>query len=333
MIFDDVVKDIDRGINGLNVGLPFKYKNFSKYIPNIPKGRYILVGAETGVGKTSFVDDTYVYTPLEFIFSDKNILNYKLNILYFSYEISKKEKIAKAICRRLFKKYNIDISPNILLSRGDFKLEDYIKEKVLLEQEYFDKIESCIKIFDIPENPTGIYKHVKEYAKEHYERIQHSEFNIEYIPKDPNLYTIIIIDHIGLVRKERGFNTKENIDKLSEYIIEFRNKYDFTTIVIQQFNRGLESTDRKKEEMLYPQLSDFKDSSNSQADSNLILALFNPHKHKLTSLNGFPVNDKEQIRGLFLLKNRDGESDKATVLDFKGSCGIFKEKQKTNEFL
>lgn len=333
MIYDKVLNQIKDGINGKNVGLPFKFENFSNYIPNISKGRYILVGAETSVGKTAFVDDVFIYYPLEFIHSNLNINNYKLNVLYFSYEISKEEKIAKCICRRLFKKYNIDISPNILLSRGKFKLDKNIQEKIIEEKEYFEKLESNITFFDNPENPTGIRNYVKKYVEEHYNKIEHNEFNIEYEEKNKNQYTFIVIDHAALVRKERGFNTKENIDKLSEYIIEFRNKYNITIILIQQFNRNLETVERRKQETLYPQLSDFKDSSNSQADANLILGLFSPHRYKLQTFNNFIVNDNEPIRGLFILKNRDGESDKATVLDFKGSCGIFKEKQKTNELL
>lgn len=275
-------------------------------------------------GKTSFVDDVFLYTPFEYIMSSSNINKYTFNVLYFSYEITSINKIAKAICRNLFLKHNKEIDTKILLSKGKYRLDSEIRKLVDFEKEYFEKLEKCINIYDIAENPTGIYKIVNRYAEQHFDKIEHSEFNIEYVEKNPNHYTIVIIDHAALVRKERGYDTKQTIDKLSEYLVGFRNKYNFITVLIQQLNRGLESTERKKAEMLYPQLSDFKDSANTQADSNIVLALFNPHKYNMTSLGNIVIDGTKKLRGCFVLKNRDGESDKNTVLEFVGSCGIFK---------
>lgn len=275
-------------------------------------------------GKTSFVDDVFLYTPFEYIMSSSNINKYTFNVLYFSYEITSINKIAKAICRNLFLKHNKEIDTKILLSKGKYRLDSEIRKLVDFEKEYFEKLEKCINIYDIAENPTGIYKIVNRYAEQHFDKIEHNEFNIEYVEKNPNHYTIVIIDHAALVRKERGYDTKQTIDKLSEYLVGFRNKYNFITVLIQQLNRGLESTERKKAEMLYPQLSDFKDSANTQADSNIVLALFNPHKYNMTSLGNIVIDGTKKLRGCFVLKNRDGESDKNTVLEFVGSCGIFK---------
>lgn len=324
MIFEKVLQNIDDGINGLNVGLPFKISNLHDCIPNISKGQCWLIGAETGCGKTSFVDDIFVFTPFEYLMSSSNINKYTFKVLYFSYEITSTNKIAKAICRNLYLKYNKKIDTKILLSKGKYKLDNDIRKLVDLEKEYFEKLEKCIDIYDIAENPTGIYKIVNKYAEQHFNKVEYSEYNVEYVEKNSNHYTIIIIDHAALVRKERGFNTKETIDKLSEYLVGFRNKYNFTTILIQQLNRSLESTERKKAEMLYPQLSDFKDSANTQADSNIVLALFNPHKYNMVSLGNVQIDDTKQLRGCFVLKNRDGEADRKTVLEFIGNCGVFK---------
>src|SRR5690606_16426413 len=90
-----------------------------------------------------------------------------------------------------------------------------------------------------------------------------------YLENDPNLYTLVIVDHLALVPKERGFNTKENIDKLSEYTIILRNKCKFSFAYLAQANRNINDVERLKLEgnNLGLKMSDVKDSGNPVQDS------------------------------------------------------------------
>ena len=60
--WDRLQKNIERGKQGLNTGIPFQgFTTLSKHIKNIQPGRYDLIFAGTSVGKTAFVNSTYVY--------------------------------------------------------------------------------------------------------------------------------------------------------------------------------------------------------------------------------------------------------------------------------
>ena len=59
---------IERGKKGLNTGIPFQgFTTFSDQIDNIQQGRYDLVFAGTSVGKTAFINSTYVFGAIEFL--------------------------------------------------------------------------------------------------------------------------------------------------------------------------------------------------------------------------------------------------------------------------
>lgn len=87
-----------------------------------------------------------------------------------------------------------------------------------------------------------------------------------YKPHNPNRYWIIIIDHIALMLEERGFNTKQNIDKMSQYLVQLRNNYQAIPVVIQQLAFDSENDDRHKSGRLTPTLRDFGDSKYTTRD-------------------------------------------------------------------
>lgn len=306
MIFDDVKQKIEDGRQGLNEGIHMGYERLHKFIPGIQQSTYYLIGGELGTGKSAFVDEAFVYNPYDYILSGK--CNQKFHILYFSLEIDKVRKIAKAIARRIFHKYKILIDINYVLSKGKNRISDEIYNFVLDQCEYFYKLEEFVTFYDKPENPTGIWKNVLDYSKNNGKwisnKINETEFvPAEYIPNDPNKYTILIVDHIGLMRNERGFTKKQNIDKLSEYAIILRNKCRFSPVLIQQLNRSMSSAERFNINRVEPQLSDFKETGNTQEDADLVLAVFNPSRYDIKNFYGYNTALlKNRCRTLHILK-------------------------------
>ena len=152
---------------------------------------------------------------------------------------------------------------------------------------------------------------------------------IGYTENDEELYTVCITDHVGLLKKERGYTKKDNIDKHSEYMVFFRNIFKLTIIDVSQFNRDLGKIDRLKfsGDALSPTAEDFKDTGNLAENVNLLLALFNPSsmKHIRTHL-GYNI-DKLQNRyvSLHILEARDTEGFIDLGLNFVGECGAYKE--------
>ena len=333
-IFKNILKNIDRGQKGLNKGLPMGFNRLVEYVPDIQKGTYYLVGGETGAGKTAFTDNAFLFNPYDWYKANQKISKTSLKVFYWSLEIDKTVKMTKAICRKLYLDYGMVTDVNFVLSRGKNRISDEVFEAVKTCADYFEEMEDIVTIIDSNTHPTAINKFMLDYAQANGE-IKHKTVNngkkdIEifdrYIPKNPDEHVIMIIDHISLMKRERGFNTKENIDKMSEYLIPLRNNFGYIPAIVQQLNRSNSATDRFKMDMVEPKLSDFKDSGNTQQDANVIFALFSPRRHELETFRGFDIKKlKDRFRSLSILKNRDGASDIRIGLQFVGEVGYFQE--------
>jgi replicative DNA helicase len=342
MIFNDVIANIKRGQLGQNKGLPMGFNKLVEYVPGTQRGTYYLVGGETGSGKTAFTDDAFLYNPYDWYMANPDIksgMNFK--VFYWSLEIDKNIKMTKAICRKLFLDYGTVVDINYVLSRGKNRISAEVFEQVMTCKQYFEEMEDVLTIIDANQNPTGVNKFMLSHAKANgefkYKTVNNGDGDIKifdkYVPNHSNDYTLIIIDHISLMKRESGHTVKANVDKMSEYLIPLRNNFGYTPVVVQQLNRSNTATDRFKMDMVEPKLSDFKDSGNTQQDANVIMALFSPRRHELENFRGYDITKlKDRFRSLSILKNRDGASDVRVGLQFVGEVGYFQELPKADVF-
>lgn len=333
MIFNDVLANIERGQLGLNKGLPMGFNRLVEYIPGIQQGTYYLIGGETGSGKTAFTDDAFLYNPYDWYKANPNS-GVKLKIFYWSLEIDKTVKMTKGICRKLYTDYGMVTDINYVLSRGKNRISQETYDAVVSLKDHFYEMEDVLTIVDTASHPTAISKFMINHAVAHGDIIKKKVNNgkedvmvfDKYVPYNPNEYVIIIIDHISLMKREQGFNVKDNIDKMSEYLIPLRNNFRYIPVVVQQLNRTNTSADRFKMDMVEPKLSDFKDSGNTQQDANVIMSLFAPARHELEKFRGYDIKKlKDRFRSVQVLKNRDGASDVRIGLQFVGEVGFFQE--------
>lgn len=329
-IFDESLELIEKGIQGGNKGIPHGLNRLSYYIPGLQPGTYYLIAAESGVGKTAFADEMFAYRAFDYVNSlGDNSLNFK--VLYYSLEIDKRIKIIKGICRRIYLKYGLITDVNYVLSRGKFRISGEIYEKVLETADYFEKFEDHVIIKDVAINPTGIAKDVAKFAEEN-GKLTKVNGRTNYKPNAENEIVFIIVDHVGLCKKERGFDNKQTIDKLSEYMVPIRNIYGYSPVIIQQFNRSISSTDRFKLHQVTPQPSDLKQTGNTYEDCSTCLALFSPKRYDIPTFRNYDITRlQDRFRSLSIIKNRDGEADKIIGLNFIGEIGYFSELKKAQE--
>lgn len=335
MIFNKVLEKIDDGRLGGNEGIPMGFPRLSQVIPNIQKSRYITIVGSSGSGKSSWLDTAYIFNPLDWYLENKDNTDIKLKINYFSMEISEDRVISKQIARKIFKDYNLILDVNYILSYGRNRLSQEHYELVIKYRDYFDCISDYLKIYDADgHNPEGIRQRLMDYAKDHGSFHKDENNRFFYTENDEKLYTINAIDHAKIVPRERGFTVKENIDKVSEHLTWFRNKCNFTNILLTQANRNLGNIDRRKldGDDLTMSLDDISDSSNVGNDVDLAVGILDPNKHKIVNYRGYDIS-KLQNRSRFIniLKNRDGEADKSLGLLFLGENGFFKELPKSGD--
>ena len=334
--FQNLKQVVDEGREGKNKGIPMGFDRLNRYI-GLRKSMYFLVGGLTGSGKTSLVDDAFVLNPVEWILSDANTKNQKIHILYRSMERSKNYKLAKWVIRKIFLDTGRIIPLSTLL--GWIQKIDGEDYNLFLKYEpYIDALESMVTIIDGTENPIGIAKGIKEYALANGTVIEDGKYGRKYVPKDDNKITIIIIDHIGLLKPTKDYpNKKQRIDKMSDELRYARDFYGFTPVIVSQFNRDISNFARLKSGDVEPQLEDFKDSSSTQDDADIVLSLFDPMRYKVEDPGGYDLSrlkDKigaKYFRSVRLIKNSYGEDDIRVGLGFLGQVGMFKELPKVKE--
>lgn len=329
-IFNESMELIERGIQGGNRGIPHGFKRLSSYIPGLQSGTYYLIAAESGNGKTAFTDEVFVYRSFDHIKSLRDEdANFK--ILYYSLEIDKRIKIIKGICRKLYTEYGIITDVNYILSRGKNRISSEIYEKVVQSADYFEQLEDHLILKDASASPSEIAKDIVKFANKN-GKLTKIGGKISYKSNHENETVFIIIDHVGLCKKEGGLNDKQNIDKLSQYMVPIRNTYNYSPVLIQQFNRSISSSDRFKLHMVLPQPSDLKSTSVTYEDCNTCLALFSPKRYDMPSFRDYDIERlQDRFRSLSILKNRDGEADKILGLNFIGEIGYFTELKKASE--
>lgn len=246
-------------------------------------------------------------------------------------------KLAKWVSRRIFLDHGIIIPVNKLLGWTD-KMSKDEHDLFLMYEDYMGNMGEVITIIDGPENPVGIAKELKTHALQNGKIEQLDEYNKVYVPNNPNEVTIVVIDHIGLLKLTKDQTTKKAaIDKMSDELRYARDFYGYTPVVVSQFNRDISNPLRIKNGDVEPQLEDFADSSQTQNDADVVLALFDPIRYKVEDPSGYNMEKlKDQFgakyfRSLRLIKNSYGEDDIRIGLAFMGQVGMFKELKKRKD--
>jgi hypothetical protein len=329
MSFEHLKREVQAGLDGRNNGIPMGFDRLNRYI-GIRKSMYTLIGGLTGSGKTSFVDDAYVLNPFDWYISQKDP-KMKLRIIYRSMERSRTYKFAKWVSRKIFLDQGVIIPVPKLLGWTDKMTKDE-HDLFLMYEDYMEQMNDVITIIDGPENPVGIAKELKTHALENGKIEQVDQYNKIYVPNNENEITIVVLDHVGLLKTTQAQpNKKAAIDKMSDELRYARDFYGYTPVVVSQFNRDISNPIRIKNGDVEPQLEDFADSSSTQNDADVVLALFDPMRYKVEDPSGYNLNKlrddygAKYFRSLRLIKNSYGEDDIRIGLGFLGQIGMFKE--------
>jgi hypothetical protein len=340
---------VTAGMQGQNTGLKCGLPKLGKFINNIQRARMYVIGGSAKSGKTAIIDEMFVLSP--FLLEHKTG-NIKLKIKYFSYEISKIEKMAKFCAFFMYENYGITdtngkpFSSNYILSKGEYKLnEEHYK---IVEKIYNDELNELfgnggvIDFYEDRDNPYGIANEIHRHAEANGEYI-YKEYDFKcdngtfekrnrrvgYRPSDPKEFVIVICDHADLIRATRNMDSKHKIDELGRICVEFRNLVGYSFVIVQQLNREMGKTDRLKfsGDDLQPMAEDFKNTGNLIEDANLVIAIFNPsvYKHIHQHLNYDIDRLGKYYRSVHILQSRETECFVNEGLFFLGEIGNFTE--------
>lgn len=326
-IFKDLENDVIRGMNGdVNV-IPVGLGKANEFI-SFRQRMFTILFSSSGAGKTSLFMSMLLNAIDWCILND----NQNFKCILFSMERSSKYQIAKWIIRRVFKETGTSIYLSKLLGWGDIKLTEEEFDLFKNYEPYVDEIlNKYVILHEGAKTPQEIESIIQAYADENgtYNTI---DSNLVYTPNNPNMITVIAIDHGNITKRGKEHTSKKQaIDDLVAKLQAFRDVEGFSPFWISQINRTLSGTINGKEGDQEPIVDHIKESSDIADAADLIMSLFDPYKFKQNSKTGYNVaefidkkNGANYFRSIQILKNSYGSDNIRFPLAFNGFCSDFK---------
>ena len=137
-------KRIKDGLEGKFEGLSMGLDKLSSVIFGVQRGVIGLIGAGSGVGKSTLLD----YMILKAM-EDAENKGITLNVFYNSFEIDKLTKMCNWLSVRIYDKYDIIIPPEVIKGFGKHRLT---KEQQELVDSEIDYIEDLFKKIHFDQN-------------------------------------------------------------------------------------------------------------------------------------------------------------------------------------
>lgn len=327
MITEELLESIEQGRKGKSQGFSMGLPKLEEVVDGVCKETYYLIGAESGVGKSSLMLYSFIYRPLMDHLEDN-----KFKISLFSLEMSGRLILAKLLSTYIFETYGKRLSLKQILSAKKGYILDDNSYKIIQECiPWMKKVESILTIYDKSASANSIYsKLLKELEARG--RFEETENRKIYIPDDPDLIHLVVIDHIARVFPANGNTLKQEMDLTSKYLYSLKNRCGITPVVIQQLNRSIQGMDRRKESMIIPLTSDFKDSNSTIEDAEIVLAIFSPNKAKLNNHRGYDIKQLgDRFRSIVCLKGRYGEADVEDFIYYDGAINKWVEMPRSSE--
>ncbi len=326
---------IDLGRSDAILALPTGLQKVDQFVYGTRQGCYYLYGAESGVGKTTYVREKHIHVPYELYKRINDPAKLDIEIVDFSLEISAEINMGAALTRRAFLDYGRILSIDKIFGwnpeAGKLNDEDY--RLVRSYDDYMEDFQKKLTVIDQETTPTLFHDVLMEVAKRNGTFSKEGRWISEcgvYTPRNPRLYVIVIVDTVNLADMDSGHESvKSSIDRISRLCVWFRNKCGFTPTIIQQFNAEISAVDRSRYGITTPLLRDFEDSKRTTKDANVVFGLYDPMRHMKEDSKVFKGYDisilKSWFRSAHLLKNRNSEPNKFIPLKFDGAVGVFSQ--------
>lgn len=331
---DDFTVAVTDGRKGMNYGLDNGLDRTNNYLYGTHRGRYYLIGADSGVGKTTVGDFMFLLHP----WMCAKRLGIPFYGKYLSFEISRKEKIARWVSFFVHLLFGRDMPSDYIMGRiPGLVVSDDDLSMIKVAKQYVDTILQDVQIVEGSVHPTWVFN----WMVEHYEKIgtvlrekttdpKKKGYIIGFKPNDPRQVTFLYADHVALAHEEKGVvGTKAVIDKLSAYAVGMRNTFGTSIAYYQQFNTELTSihrTNKKGEVSIAPQRIDFGDSKYTYRDADVVCGLVSPIQFDVSSYKKFDIAQLgSYFLAMHLMKNRYGVASRMMPLFMNPISGLIQE--------
>lgn len=308
-----------------NIGIPFQFDHrLNKYLTGIKPNKYYAITGRSSTGKRSFVDFHFVLNTFIWWANMPEEQRPKVKILYFNMDKSQNTKLQKWLTTFMFIYHQkvVDI-PTLMNWPGKlYDLDTETLGQIQQAQGFFDMMleTGFLSMYNGRTNPTGIKANMISYFTEVGD-LYHENYNtwFEYHEECKNQITLIIIDNIRKLKVEsqkgKYYNERELNQKLSSYLLEMKEIYGATPVVI------IPAEDAGGHDSKAPSIKEFGNYFN---DVDVALHLNNPSRYHNTSgyYGNYPITDFQDTTGLHrlricsILKNAEGRDSTWVPISF-----------------
>ena len=311
-LYDRVLNKIEerksRVAKGFVNSLPWPFERFSDNVIGLEAGKIYQVTAGPKTGKSKITNFMFIYSLYDHII--ENNLTVKFIVKYFCLEESKESLVAQFMSYALFikTKGKMTVSPATLMST-----------KNELPQEIIDELKKHKRLLDYAEiNGTQLKKTVNYGQGD-------KEIDDVYVPNDPEEIVLTVVDHISLLHS-KGKSVADDITDLSGFLIKLRNKYNYSSLIVQQQALAQTSIEGIKFNQGEPTIANLGDSKLTSRAVDITFGLYSPFINKIPDYEGYNIKFyKDNIRFLSVLQSRHGGTGTKTPLYFNGAVNYFSE--------
>ena len=319
--------------------IPLPYKGTKKVLSGIYPGALSCITAESGVGKTTFAKHMYIFNVANLIIENPIFKHLNYKCLWFGLEESFEEFECSILQHALSRYHNTYVSQDMLLSRINPLPDNIIK---LIETEKVQLFYNlCLKITDFQDNisnPTGIYKHCRNYSEEigsHKNKIikiknVNTEIYSHYEQNDINQIVSVVIDNVNILTTEKNhLGVNLSLDGTIDLMVNhyMRNQvtkhWKWHVCCIQQQKMAGGDIQYLKLDRLEPDKQKLGDNLKVARSYQIILGLFSPYAHRKPKYLNYPIASNSNTNGfedfyrsLHVIKNRFGRSGTVESLFF-----------------
>lgn len=349
---NDKVKEIIRkNFENEYNAIPSGFVRMANRLPGIVKGDLITVTGNAGVGKWKFVQNYYMYNPLNVVreINDPDKLDVKFFIVLL--KTSPVEFKINLYSRLLAEKYGIKLSYRQMLSiveRKSRKLTREILDKLDELDEFFTYFDSKVTIIT-ERKPTKILTVIDKWSEMYGYDVTDGVDKLGIVPKhwkyhNPNLFPVIIVDDITRLSPDKNPHTLNPMDLRTTInffyeALEERGKFkEFCSIVVHRQAADKERvesdyTGRTKEEKVEPSIDGLAESKVVDKYTNLVLGLFSPINYAIKEHAGYNIEKlRENYVSLNVLKSSYMKRNTRVGLWADLSIGKFEELPRADFF-
>lgn len=300
-VFDDLNHKKTLKENGKSNGVPFPFSRFKDYITDIEPGSYIGILGASGIGKSKFTRNTFVYHPINYSIAN----NYPIKIIYFALEDTAKKIYKNLFCHYLYEKHQYSISLMKLESKGDYTLPLEALELLRKDADFYHWLDKHMLIVEDCLTPDTIEAKCDELkAKIH-----------------PNDHVIMIVDNYANLVPDDGKKDWDAVRYFSRNIVRQKlcKVYNWTVIGVLQ--EDIETEKNRFRSIAAGKLSigALEPNGSSIGEAKIIvrdlfygIGIFSPWKYELLRYpnnKGYDINIlRNNFRGINIFKNNESES-------------------------